>query len=203
MTEPKIQEQEMEGTQGKQCRSSTRAGVLAVTLGLTASLLASPTVKPENAAAPEKTQGDSGAPKHHWFQIGKASWYGGSFNGRLTANGETYNMYGFTCAHMTLPLGSWIRVTNLKNKKSTFLRVNDRGPMVPGRIVDLSYAAAEKLGIEGLGKVRIEQVSPTDPKLADQMVAQVRLDDPARLTQDHGSMDTSFLSPGVMTAATR
>lgn len=195
--------QETEGTQGKQSRRSTRVGVLAVTLGLSASLLASPTVKPENAVAPEKAQGDSGTTKHHWFQIGKASWYGGSFNGRMTANGETYDMYDLTCAHRTLPLGSWIRVTNLKNKKSAFLRVNDRGPMVPDRIVDLSYAAAQKLGIAGLAKVRIEQVSPTDPKLADQMVAQVRLDDPARLTQNNGSMDTGFLSPGVLAAAAR
>lgn len=201
MSEPAIEE--MEETQSRQVRKSARAGVLAVTLGLTASLLASPTVKRESTVAPEKTQGDAETSRHHWFQIGKASWYGGYFNGRLTANGETYDMYDLTCAHKTLPLGSWIRVTNLKNKRWTFLRVNDRGPMVPGRIVDLSYAAAQKLGIEGLGKVRIERVNPTDPKLAEQMVSQVRLEDPAKLTGEDTSMDTSFLSPGMLSAAAR
>lgn len=201
MSDAMMQDTELQ--QIRESRRSTRVGVLAVTLGLTASLLASPTVKRESTVSPEKTQADTATPKRHWFQIGKASWYGGSFNGRLTANGETYDMYDFTCAHKTLPLGSWIRVTNLKNKRWTFLRVNDRGPMVPGRIVDLSYAAAQKLGIEGLGKVRIEQVNPSDPKLADQMVAQVRLDDPVKLQHDANSVDTSFLTPGMLTAAAR
>ncbi|MBW4039643.1 MAG: septal ring lytic transglycosylase RlpA family protein [Acidobacteria bacterium] len=203
MSEPTIEEQMTEEQPEKEGRKSTRIGVLAVTLGLTASLLASPMVKRESTVSQDKTQADNAVPKRHWFQIGKASWYGGSFNGKLTANGETYDMYDFTCAHKTLPLGSWIRVTNLKNKKWTFLRVNDRGPMVPGRIVDLSYAAAQKLGIEGLGKVRIEQVSPTDPKIADQMVAQVRMDDPARLQRIDEPVDTGFLAPGMLTAAAR
>lgn len=194
---------EMEERQGNEHRRSTRIGVLAMTLGLTASLLASPMVNREGTVATQKTPTQNATQKHHWFQIGKASWYGGYFNGRLTANGETYDMYDFTCAHRTLPLGSWIRVTNLKNKRWTFLRVNDRGPMVEGRIVDLSYAAAQKLGIEGLGKVRIEQVSPTDPKLADQMVAQVRLDDPAKLQTGGKPSDTGFLAPGMLTAAAR
>jgi rare lipoprotein A len=196
-----IQKQAPEERRVREGRRSARIGMLAVTLGLTASLLASPTVKPESAVTPDKAQTDNPTPKRHWFQIGKASWYGGSFNGKLTANGETYDMYDFTCAHRTLPLGSWIRVTNLKNKRWTFLRVNDRGPMVPGRIVDLSYAAAQKLGIEGLGKVRIEQVSPTDPNLANQMIAQVQLDDPAKLHRSDEPVDPGFLSPGMLTAA--
>jgi len=143
------------------------AGVLAVTLGLSASAVASPTVKREIAKAP------SAQAKHHWFQIGKASWYGPRFNGRQTANGEVYDMYALTCAHRTLPLGTWVRVTNLHNKKTVFLRVNDRGPMATSLVMDLSYGAAQKLGIDGLGKVRIEQISPTDPLLAQQLVAQL------------------------------
>lgn len=196
--------QELPERQGNEGRRSTRLGVLAVTLGFTASLLASPTVKRESTVASKKTHVDTVTPRRRWFQIGKASWYGGSFNGRRTANGETYDMYDLTCAHTTLPLGSWIRVTNLRNKRWTFLRVNDRGPMVPGRIVDLSYAAAQKLGIEGLGRVRIEPVSPTDPKLAKQMVAQVKLDDPAKLRRrEDAPLDTGFLSPGMLTGMAR
>jgi rare lipoprotein A len=113
------------------------------------------------------------AGKHHWFQIGTASWYGGRFNGRLTANGENYDMNALTCAHRTLPLGTWVRVTNIHNRKSVFIRVNDRGPVAPRFIVDLSYGAAQRLGIEGIGKVRIEPVDPRDPQIAAQLVAQM------------------------------
>src|SRR6202020_1424725 len=88
--------------------------------------------------------------------IGKASWYGGKFNGRKTASGERFDMNAFTCAHRTLPLGSWVRVTNLHNKKSVLLRVNDRGPVPENVELDLSYAAAQVLNIVGLGKVKIE-----------------------------------------------
>ena len=170
-----------EELQGKKGRKRTRVGVLAVTLGLTASLAASPTVKRESAGVPNNPPSGKTVAKRHWFQIGKASWYGGKFNGRKTADGETYDMYAMTCAHRTLPLGSWIRVTNLKNNKSTFLRVNDRGPVPLNRIVDLSYAAAQKLGVAGLAKVRVEQVNPTDPGLAEQLVAQLKMDDPAKV----------------------
>jgi len=169
--------------QGKMSRKRTRAGVLVVTLGLTASLVASPTVKREIAGAAGKTTHADAPAKRHWFEIGKASWYGGRFNGRKTANGESYDMYALTCAHRTLPLGSWVRVTNLHNKKWTLLRVNDRGPMASNLIVDLSFAAATRLGfdVNGLAKVRIEVVNPTDPKLAEDLVSQLRMDDPAVL----------------------
>jgi rare lipoprotein A len=191
--------------QGKKGRLRTRAGVLAVTLGLTASLVASPTVKRESAVVPGKPPSGKTIAKRHWFQIGKASWYGGKFNGRLTANGEAYDMYAMTCAHRTLPLGSWIRVTNLKNKRSTFLRVNDRGPMEPSRIVDLSYAAAERLGMdmEGLAKVRIEEVNPSDPELAQQMVAQLHLEDPARLQSTDEPPVAGVLVSGLLAAEDR
>jgi rare lipoprotein A len=170
--------------QGKMGRKRTRAGVLAVTLGLTASLVASPTVKREIAAAADKTPSDQATTKRHWFEIGKASWYGGKFNGRKTANGEKFDMNALTCAHRTLPLGSWVRVTNLHNKVSVLLRVNDRGPMAPSLIVDLSYAAAQKLGVAGLAKVRVERVNMTDPELEQWMVAQLKMDDPAVLGLD-------------------
>jgi len=89
---------------------------------------------------------------------GIASWYGKKFHGRLTANGEVYNMYGISAAHKTLPLGTVCKVTNIKNGESIVLRINDRGPFVKGRIIDLSYGAAKKLGFadEGLTEVIIE-----------------------------------------------
>ncbi|RMF98294.1 MAG: septal ring lytic transglycosylase RlpA family protein [Candidatus Schekmanbacteria bacterium] len=89
---------------------------------------------------------------------GIASWYGKKFHGRLTASGEVYDMYGISAAHKTLPLGTVCKVTNLRNGRSIVLRINDRGPFVKGRIIDLSYGAAKKLGFakEGLTEVLIE-----------------------------------------------
>lgn len=91
-------------------------------------------------------------------QKGIASWYGEDFHGRPTASGETYNMYDLTAAHRTLPLGSHVRVRNLENDSEVDVRINDRGPFVRGRIIDLSYAAAKEIGIVGSGtaKVRID-----------------------------------------------
>lgn len=87
-----------------------------------------------------------------------ASYYGDQFHGRKTASGETFNKWDFTCAHKKLPFGTKLKVTNLKNRKSVVVRVNDRGPFVKGRIVDLSYAAAKKIGMvkDGVVKVKIE-----------------------------------------------
>jgi rare lipoprotein A len=133
---------------------------------MTATLIASPTVKQEITAKTDSPTGQATV-KHHWFQLGKASWYGGSFNGKKTANGETYDMFGMTCAHRTLPLGTWVRVTNLTNKRTAVLRVNDRGPVPTSVAVDLSYGAAQQLGIDGLAKVRIEQLSPSESKDAE------------------------------------
>lgn len=101
-------------------------------------------------------------PKVHegWTQQGVASWYGQPFHGRLTANGERYDMYKLSCAHKTLPLGTIIRVMNRANGRQLDLRVNDRGPYVRGRIIDCSKAAAWKLGFleEGLAPVRIQVI---------------------------------------------
>ena len=89
---------------------------------------------------------------HQGFsEEGIASWYGKKFHGRKTSNGETYDMYAMTAAHKTLPLGVFVQVDNLRNGKTTVVRVNDRGPFVAGRIIDLSYSAASRLGVVGPG----------------------------------------------------
>jgi rare lipoprotein A len=89
---------------------------------------------------------------------GLASWYGQKFHGHSTSNGETFDMYKISAAHKTLPLPTWVRVTNLDNGKSIDVRVNDRGPFHGGRIIDLSYAGAVKLGYvdKGTARVRVE-----------------------------------------------
>tara|TARA_B110000977_G_C11061507_1_gene486152 strand:- start:494 stop:1351 length:858 start_codon:yes stop_codon:yes gene_type:complete len=87
---------------------------------------------------------------------GGASWYGKKFHGHTTSNGEIYNMYGMTAAHKTLPIPSYVKVTNLNNGKTTIVRVNDRGPFHSGRIIDLSYAAATKLDYIGTGVTNVE-----------------------------------------------
>lgn len=94
--------------------------------------------------------------------VGTASWYGTKFHGQATANGESYDLYGMTAAHKTLPLPSYVRVTNLDNNKTVVLRVNDRGPFYSDRIIDLSFAAAKKLGYaeSGTARVRVEGIDP-------------------------------------------
>lgn len=93
---------------------------------------------------------------------GMASWYGEKFHGHLTSNGETYDMYAMSAAHKTLPLPTYVRVTNLANERSVVVRVNDRGPFHDNRIIDLSYVAAYKLGMlaTGTSRVRIEALHP-------------------------------------------
>ena len=94
-------------------------------------------------------------------QYGVASWYGGEFHGRATSSGEVYDMYQLTCAHNTLPLGTIVMVTNLENRRSLELKVNDRGPFVKERIIDVSYAAAQMLGMweKGTAPVKVEVVN--------------------------------------------
>ena len=84
-------------------------------------------------------------------------------------------MNQMTCAHPTLPMGTWLRVTNLRNRKTAFVRVNDRGPVFDDRIVDLSRAAARKLGMAGVGKVKLEAVRENDPELANALLAEVKI----------------------------
>ncbi len=90
---------------------------------------------------------------------GLASWYGTKFHGRRTSSGEPYNLYAMTAAHKTLPLPTYVEVTNLDNDRSVIVKVNDRGPFHDGRIIDLSYAAAVKLGIQQRGTGRVEVVA--------------------------------------------
>jgi rare lipoprotein A len=118
----------------------------------------SATTKPKVQKQPGKTQP---------YQIGTASWYGEYFVGRPTASGEPYDMYDMTAASLTIPLGSYVRVTNLRNGRAIVVRVNDRGPVVPGRIIDLSYGAAAALGYDkrGLQRVRLDLVKrPQQPR---------------------------------------
>ncbi|MGY6662328.1 MAG: septal ring lytic transglycosylase RlpA family protein [Glycocaulis sp.] len=99
-------------------------------------------------------------------ETGLASWYGERFHGRLTASGEVYDMHALTAAHPELPLRSLARVTRIDTGQSVVVRINDRGPFVEGRIVDLSRAAARLLGLieDGLAEVRVEAFGPADPR---------------------------------------
>jgi rare lipoprotein A len=107
------------------------------------------------------------------YQVGTASWYGEYFVGKPTASGEPYDMYDMTAAHLTIPLGSYVKVTNLKNGRAIVVRVNDRGPVVPGRIIDLSYGAAAALGYDkqGLQRVRLDLVKQPRQKPTYETVA--------------------------------
>jgi rare lipoprotein A len=110
---------------------------------------------------------------------GIASWYGEEFHGRKTSNGEIYDMYGVSAAHKTLPLGTYVRVNNLENGRTLDLRVNDRGPFVRGRIIDLSYGAARQLGVveKGTARVRVTALgAPVEPERPGQAPQYVPLD---------------------------
>lgn len=102
-------------------------------------------------------------------QIGIASWYGLKFHGELTSNGELYNMYAMSAAHKRLPIPSFVRVTNLENNRQVVVRINDRGPFHKGRVIDLSYAAATKLGYakKGTAKVKVELIQPEPPGMTN------------------------------------
>lgn len=100
---------------------------------------------------------------------GLASWYGRDFHGKKTSNGETYDMYAMTAAHKTLPMNTYVRVVRLDDGRETIVRVNDRGPFVRGRIIDLSYTAAKKLGIDEQGTARVKIVALGD-KSGDRLV---------------------------------
>ncbi|HEX7380595.1 MAG TPA: septal ring lytic transglycosylase RlpA family protein [Nevskiaceae bacterium] len=112
-------------------------------------------------------------------QTGEASWYGKKFQGRPTASGQPYDMYAMTAAHPTLPIPSYVKVTNLRNGKSAIVRINDRGPFHKGRIIDLSYAAAAKIGMlnHGSAKVKLAVITPrkpASPEVPPEMVASAK-----------------------------
>jgi rare lipoprotein A len=113
---------------------------------------------------PGQTHQTKPAIKTRKSQVGRASWYGRLFHHKRTASGERFDMYQFTAAHRTLPLGSWVKVTDLKNDRWVIVRINDRGPVPKNRIIDLSYGAAKMLGMRGNGidPVRVELIeTPT------------------------------------------
>jgi len=134
-------------------------------LAFTPSVNPTVTGKPSNpfqenavrSTPPQKT-GVTGQPKPLAVWECTTSWYGEDFDGQPTANGETYDMYAETAAHPTLPLGSIVRVVNTRNHRSQIVRINDRGPYVEGRELDVSYEVARRLGFDqsGLAKVRLE-----------------------------------------------
>lgn len=126
------------------------------------SLSAPPALIAPNGIAPNKTAGRSRA---HLLR-GIASWYGSMHDGRLTASGERFDMHAMTACHPTLPFGTLVRVHDLRNKRSVVVRINDRGNLAPGRIIDLSYAAAEQLNITeaGLAPVALEIISMGHPR---------------------------------------
>jgi rare lipoprotein A len=108
-------------------------------------------------------------------QEGVASWYGPGFHGRKTANGERFNTYDLTAAHKTLPFNTIVRVINLSNDKSVIVRINDRGPFSKGRIIDLSKAAKEEIGMGGLADVRIEVITPEELEAEKEAEAEEQL----------------------------
>ncbi|KQB53733.1 hypothetical protein AQS70_09475 [Pseudomonas endophytica] len=117
----------------------------------------------------------------NYVASGTASWYGTKFHGQNTANGEVYDLYGMSAAHKTLPLPSYVKVTNLDNGKTVILRVNDRGPFYSDRIIDLSYAAAKKLGYAetGTAHVKVEGIDPQAWWAARGRPAPLMLNEPA------------------------
>lgn len=124
-----------------------RAAALATALGATVGLA------PQAAQATER-------PAPGEAIEGRASWYGGKFHGRRTANGERFDMDDLTAAHRTLPFGTKVRVTNARNGRSVVVRINDRGPFIGGRVIDLSRGAADAIGMvrTGVAPVRIERL---------------------------------------------
>lgn len=94
-----------------------------------------------------------------FVQIGTASWYGDDFHGKKTANGEVYDMHNKNAAHTILPFNTYVKVTNLSNNKYTIVRINDRGPFLKGRIIDLSYAAAKEIDMVGPGTTQVEVIA--------------------------------------------
>jgi rare lipoprotein A len=139
-------------------RSETRCNIRTRRSSFTAAALA---LLVTVAGVTAQATGDVPAHNDHasrsgkWYQIGKASWYGRRFQGHRTASGEAFDLNMLTCAHRSLPIGTLLRVTNLGNRRSVMVRVNDRGPIPGNKIVDLSYAAARSLGFSGSGSARV------------------------------------------------
>jgi len=136
---------------------------------------------------------------------GVASWYGKKFHGRLTSSGEAYDMYAMTAAHRTLPLPSYARIRNLNNGKTVVVRINDRGPFLHNRLIDLSYAAAMRLGIvaTGTGIVEVEGLTGTEPPTpativrAPEIIPKAVADEPPRLFLQVGAFTNRANAEGL------
>jgi len=142
----------------------------AIALGalVSGSMAASAPTRSDHQITPASQRGEKQKPKQTSkivpFAIGKASWYGEAFNGKTTASGEPFDMYELTAAHRTLRMGSWVKVTNLRNHRWVLVRINDRGPVPTDRIIDLSYSAARILKMSGRGvaKVRLDLMKTSE-----------------------------------------
>ena len=128
----------------------------------TASVLSEAGPGGEPSVSPKASSSKASRKPLDWHQIGLASWYGPQFQGKETANGEAFNMNALTCAHRSLPLGTWVKVTNLHTRRWIVVRVNDRGPVPDTRIADLSSEAAHMLGMRdrGVTRVRLDVIDP-------------------------------------------
>jgi rare lipoprotein A len=146
----------------------------------------------------------------HWYyplatadgysETGIASWYGTKFHGKKTANGERYDMYAMSAAHKTLPLPTMVRVTNLDNGRSAIVRVNDRGPFVKSRVIDLSYAAAKTLGYDSAGtaSVRVEVLGNRSALSSSRNIRPAPVRRPVAMPQPGVTAATSTTRPGAM-----
>ena len=139
-----------------------------------------------------------------FVQRGIASWYGRKFHGRKTSNGETYDMYAMTAAHKRLPLPSFVEVTNLENGRRVVVRVNDRGPFHENRVIDLSYAAASRIGMLGKGTalVEVRAIDPRAPSAAPRIATSPRPGKPSPPSVPAGQAPRIFLQAGAFTNST-
>jgi rare lipoprotein A len=120
-----------------------------------------PEIKSNKASTPSQQPRTAKRVEKKAYQVGVASWYGKQFHGKTTASGEDFDMFELTAAHRQLPLGTYVKVTNLRNGKWVIVRVNDRGPYVMDRVMDLSYSAARMLNFrDGIERVRLDVVQP-------------------------------------------
>lgn len=172
--------QRAEGASRSRRWLTTAGALMAIVVGVAGAQAVSPgehlSPSPNTNAAPAAQSETRPARRHHWYQLGVATWYGKLFQGKPTASGQPYNENAMTCAHRTLPLGSLLRVTNLRNHRSVLVRVNDRGPVPENRVIDVSKAAADSLGFEhrGIAPVKVELIAPPSE------MAQLDSSEPAR-----------------------
>lgn len=151
-------------------------------LMITTLLLLNDCTLSKTAKTPRKQKGDYVYTDQVF--IGKSSWYGKRFNGRKTANGERFNMFALTAAHKTLPFGTLLRVKNLNNDKAVIVKVNDRGPFIRGRVLDLSYGAAEKLGFAAAGVTTVEARVVIEAKPAKKTEPTATKEKPIKVSQN-------------------